>query len=390
MNCWSGPGPDQQIAAGSYVGPHKCAAGNAQARLVALFGTMGVLHGSFGAACVRAMPLLQVLGSVSAWSGATGAFVAPLGGPARAMGLARASGTAPLASARANLRSALYGARAARMGAPVDNWEDGVSLGKRPDGPDPFLSVQGDLKLVKAKIKRMADSALKSNKAALQGAAEKGGMGKNWKGFFERPEKSWRPAVVVLLAQAMSAPGAAEGAVGAAAPGRDEVLAIAEIVELMQLATQIHDTILEDDDRLEKGNEAHKLYGSTSAGNKVSVLAGDFLLSRASVLSASLRNVAVVESVASALQSLMEGQVQLAMPINDAPSLNLYIKNAYFRGGMLLSRGCESVALTAGHAPDSPAAETAREFGLNLGMAYQIIKDLQVPCAPPAAPGFDA
>jgi len=109
----------------------------------------------------------------------------------------------------------------------------------------------------------------------------------------------------------------------------------------------------------------------------VSLLAGDFLLSRASVLSASLRNIAVVEAVASALQSMMEGQVQLHRPAKEETTLNTYIKNTKRRGGMLLARGCESVALVLGHAPDSTEVEAAKEFGLNLGMAYQLLNDLQ-------------
>lgn len=157
---------------------------------------------------------------------------------------------------------------------------------------------------------------------------------------------------------------------------RTEALVMAEIIEMMHLATQVHDTVLEEDDALEKGNPAHSIYGSISAGNKVSLLAGDFLLSRASVLSASLRNIAVVEAVASALQSMMEGQVQMHHPAEET-SLNTYIRNTRRRGGMLLARGCESVALVSGHAPDSKEVEAAKEFGLNLGMAYQLLNDLQ-------------
>jgi geranylgeranyl pyrophosphate synthase len=162
----------------------------------------------------------------------------------------------------------------------------------------------------------------------------------------------------------------------ATADEKKEALVMAEIVEMMHLATQVHDTILEDGDALDKGNPAHSIYGSTSAGNKVSLLAGDFLLSRASVLSASLRNIAIVEAVASALQSMMEGQVQMHRPAEET-SFNTYIKNTRRRGGMLLARGCESVALVSGHAPDSPVVSAASEFGLNLGMAYQLLNDLQ-------------
>ena len=37
----------------------------------------------------------------------------------------------------------------------------------------------------------------------------------------------------------------------------------------MHVSTRIHDTVLEEDNDLSKGNAAHRLYGSTSAGNKV-------------------------------------------------------------------------------------------------------------------------
>lgn len=160
--------------------------------------------------------------------------------------------------------------------------------------------------------------------------------------------------------------------------GKSEYLAMAEIVEIMHMSTQIHDTVLEDGDSLEKGNAAHKLYSSNIAGNKVSILAGDALLSRASVLSASLRNNDVVELVAGALESLMVGQMQLHRPTRDSPPLNAYVQNVVLRAGDLVSKGCEASAVLAGYAPDHPRVAAAREFGLNLAIAYQILRDLRV------------
>ncbi len=69
--------------------------------------------------------------------------------------------------------------------------------------------------------------------------------------------------------------------------------------------------------------------------------------------------------------------MQLHRPAKEETTLNTYIKNTKRRGGMLLARGCESVALVLGHAPDSIEVEAAKEFGLNLGMAYQLLNDLQ-------------
>ena len=56
---------------------------------------------------------------------------------------------------------------------------------------------------------------------------------------------------------------------------------------MMATAQVIHEDVLEDFDQEEKGNVAHRMY-SSELGNKVSLLAGDFLLARASVTLAQL------------------------------------------------------------------------------------------------------
>jgi len=296
-----------------------------------------------------------------------------LGGPPRLSVVATVRPShlrAPLGlSARRRYASGLRMSGGSLLGADVE----GPDLGERPRGPDPFRKVHHDMQRIKAKIKNIADRAMSSSSKSMQKtSAGMGMMGDNVNSLFKRPEKSWRPAAIMLLFEALQSGG--DSKVGA--EQKKEALVLAEIVEMMHLAAQVHDTVLEEGDSLDKGNPAHRIYGSTSAGNKVSLLAGDFLLSRASVLSASLRNIAVVEAVASALQSMMEGQVQMHKPAEEM-SLNTYIRNTKRRGGMLLARGCESVALVSGHGTNSKAAEAAKEFGLNLGMAYQLLNDLQ-------------
>lgn len=90
-----------------------------------------------------------------------------------------------------------------------------------------------------------------------------------------------------------------------------------------------------------------RLYSSSMAGNKISILAGDFLLSRASVLLASLRNTQVVEIMAGALESIMVGQMQLHRP-SVVLNVDNYIRNIELRTGNLLASGCQCAALIAG------------------------------------------
>jgi len=192
------------------------------------------------------------------------------------------------------------------------------------------------------------------------------------KDFFERKEKTWRPMAALLLAKAIPTNGVDREVFDS------DAMVIAEIIEIMHTSTMIHDTVLEDYQALEKGNVAHRMYSSSMAGNKVSILAGDFLLSRASVLLASLRNTEVVEIMAGALEAIMKGQMFLHRPVETSSGMEQYLTNVETRTGQLLAAGCMCAALTAGHARNSAIAEAAFQFGLNLGSAYQITNDLKV------------
>ena len=174
---------------------------------------------------------------------------------------------------------------------------------------DPFLGVQPDMRRLKQKIKAVIERKLGSGDKThplLKSSSRE---------FFERSEKTWRPMVALLLSKALS--GTPMDA--APPPHHDDAMVIAEIVEIMHTSTVIHDTVLEDYEAFEKGNMAHRIYSSSIAGNKVSILAGDFLLSRASVLLSSLRNTNIVEIMAGALEAIMIGQMQLHRPIAMAP-----------------------------------------------------------------------
>merc|ERR1711966_498933 len=68
---------------------------------------------------------------------------------------------------------------------------------------------------------------------------------------------------------------------------------LGQIVEMIHVASLIHDDVLDEADTRRGGEAVHKLYS-----NKVAVLAGDYLLARASVLLARLENTAVVQIMA--------------------------------------------------------------------------------------------
>jgi geranylgeranyl pyrophosphate synthase len=147
---------------------------------------------------------------------------------------------------------------------------------------------------------------------------------------------------------------------------------LGQIVEMIHVASLIHDDVLDEADTRRGGEAVHKLYS-----NKVAVLAGDYLLARASVLLARLENTAVVQIMATALESLVAGEImQLKSPPESLLEMETYLRKSYYKTASLICYACRSVALLGGHAYDSTVATACEEFGFHLGLAYQIQDDI--------------
>jgi len=147
---------------------------------------------------------------------------------------------------------------------------------------------------------------------------------------------------------------------------------LGQIVEMIHVASLIHDDVLDEADTRRGGEAVHKLYS-----NKVAVLAGDYLLARASVLLARLENTAVVQIMATALESLVAGEImQLKAPPESLLEMESYLRKSYYKTASLICYACRSTALLGGHAYGSTVAIACEEFGFHLGLAYQIQDDI--------------
>jgi len=147
---------------------------------------------------------------------------------------------------------------------------------------------------------------------------------------------------------------------------------LGQIVEMIHVASLIHDDVLDEADTRRGGEAVHKLYS-----NKVAVLAGDYLLARASVLLARLENTAVVQIMATALESLVSGEImQLKAPPASLLEMESYLRKSYYKTASLICYACRSTALLGGHEYGSTVATACEEFGFHLGLAYQIQDDI--------------
>ncbi|OMJ23662.1 putative hexaprenyl pyrophosphate synthase, mitochondrial [Smittium culicis] len=158
---------------------------------------------------------------------------------------------------------------------------------------------------------------------------------------------------------------------------------LAEITELIHTASLVHDDIIDGSDTRRGIPTSHQVFG-----NKMSVLAGDFLLARASVSLARLRNPEVVELLATVIMDLVEGEFKQLKNINtengdvtysnlnspNEESFNYYLQKTYLKTSSLFAKSIRASAIL-GNAPDH-LVEMAFVFGRNLGTAFQLVDDL--------------
>ncbi|OMO65752.1 Polyprenyl synthetase [Corchorus olitorius] len=145
---------------------------------------------------------------------------------------------------------------------------------------------------------------------------------------------------------------------------------IAEVTEMIHVASLIHDDVLDDAD-------TRRGIGSLNfvVGNKLAVLAGDFLLFRALRILASLGNTEVVSLLATAVENLVTGEtMQMAATVEQCSSMEYYMQKTYNKTASLISNSCKAIALLSGQTPR--VATLAFEYGKHLGLAYQFIDDI--------------
>lgn len=152
---------------------------------------------------------------------------------------------------------------------------------------------------------------------------------------------------------------------------------LAEITELIHTASLLHDDVID---------HAVSRRGSPSAnlefGNKMAVLAGDFLLSRASVALARLRDAEVTELLSTVIANLVEGEfMQLKNtaqdeknPVWTEDTISYYLRKTYLKTASLISKSCRAAALLGGS--DGATVEAAYSYGKNLGLAFQLVDDM--------------
>ena len=168
--------------------------------------------------------------------------------------------------------------------------------------------------------------------------------------------KRLRPMLTVAMAQLTGHTG-------------DGHIKLAAAVEFMHTATLLHDDVV-DESEMRRGRLAARMLW----GNEASVLVGDFLLGQAFKMMVEVGSLRALEILSSAAAVIAEGEVmQLAVAKNTATTEDEYLAVIRAKTAELFAAACEvGPALTARPKADQAAC---RSFGMNLGIAFQLVDD---------------
>jgi octaprenyl-diphosphate synthase len=144
----------------------------------------------------------------------------------------------------------------------------------------------------------------------------------------------------------------------------------AAVVELVHLATLVHDDVLDEATLRHRRPTVGRKFGAP-----VAVLLGDALFSQALKLAADFPTVDVCRAVALSTRRVCAGEIHQTLERgNPRFSLDEYFEVISLKTGELFAVSCLLGARLAGH-PEA-YAQAARRFGLQLGIAYQIYDDV--------------
>ncbi|XP_073299181.1 solanesyl diphosphate synthase 3, chloroplastic/mitochondrial-like isoform X1 [Primulina huaijiensis] len=228
---------------------------------------------------------------------------------------------------------------------------------------DPFSLVADELSILANSLRSMVITKVPKLASAAEYFFKMGVEGKRF-----------RPTVLLLMATALNIPMPRPASDAAGNPLslelRSRQRCIAEITEMIHVASLLHDDVLDDAD-------TRRGIGSLNfvMGNKLAVLAGDFLLSRACVALASLKNTEVVSLLAMVVEHLVTGEtMQMTTSSDQRCSMEYYMQKTYYKTASLISNSCKAIALLAGQTAETSIL--AYEYGKNLGLAFQLIDDV--------------
>ena len=169
--------------------------------------------------------------------------------------------------------------------------------------------------------------------------------------------KNIRPILTILSARLIDEP-------------NQNTYRAAAMMELLHVATLIHDDVVDDATKRRGKPSINRIWK-----NKISVLMGDFILSKALINMIGIRDFDALEKISNTAEKLSAGEIlQLEKSITGSMTEEVYFNMISQKTASLIATSCELGAITTSKLPKDRKA--THDYGESLGMAFQIKDDL--------------
>jgi octaprenyl-diphosphate synthase len=171
--------------------------------------------------------------------------------------------------------------------------------------------------------------------------------------------KRVRPALTILSNYSVGGEGS-----------RYNSIRMATVMEFLHTATLVHDDIIDAADTRRNRPTVNALYG-----NETAVLMGDWLYMSAFETSLAERSLPILDILTRVTRKMTEGELLQLTTLGDPDvSEKHYLDVLKRKTAYLFSASCEIGAILGGAGEEQQTA--LRDYGLNLGTAFQLIDDL--------------
>ncbi len=209
-----------------------------------------------------------------------------------------------------------------------------------------FGLIKDEMSLVEAEFERQASSNVQVVKYLGEYLRASGG-------------KRVRPALLILSNYAAGGLGNPES-----------VIRLATVMEMLHTATLVHDDIIDNADFRRNRSSVNARFG-----NQAAVLMGDWLYMSAFETSLQERSLEILDILTNLTRKMTEGElIQLTLLGNVEITEEQYFDVLTRKTAYLFSGCCEIGGILAGASIDQRSA--LRDFGMNLGIAFQMADDL--------------
>jgi len=145
---------------------------------------------------------------------------------------------------------------------------------------------------------------------------------------------------------------------------------LAEITEMIHTASLVHDDVVDESDTRRGIATVHSKFG-----NRIAVLAGDFLFAQSSWYLANLDNLEVVKLLSKVIMDLATGEILQGLNRFDTKTtIETYLEKSYYKTASLIANSGMAAGLLSDVSRQT--ADNLYGYGRHLGLAFQIVDDI--------------